>query len=67
MFAWFKQLNKTLYQLKIEPDIPYQTDEIAEPQPDMNIKVAAYTVTQNLYNNDFLTILSKKCSVSLWD
>ena len=39
----------TLYQNKIETDFPSLADEIAEPRPDMNIKVAAFTVTQKLY------------------
>ena len=37
-------------KLQIEPDFPCLEDEIAEPRPDMNIKVAAYTkslLTQN--------------------
>ena len=32
----------TLYQSKIKPDFPSLADEIAEPHPDMNIKVAAF-------------------------
>ena len=32
----------------IEPDYPSWADEIAKPRPDMNIKVAAVTVTQKL-------------------
>ena len=27
-------------------DIPYLADEIAQPRPDMNIKVAAFTVSE---------------------
>ena len=30
----------------IEPDFPSLADEIAEPRPDMNIKVAAFTVSE---------------------
>ena len=29
----------------IEPDFPYLADEIAEPRPDMKIKVTAFTVS----------------------
>ena len=29
-----------------EPDSPCLADEIAEPRPDMNIKVAAFTVSK---------------------
>ena len=31
-------------KLLIEPDFPCLADEIAEPRPDMNIKVDAFTV-----------------------
>ena len=41
----------TLYRIKL--DSPYLADEIAEPRPDMNIKVAAF-------------ILSEKSSNTLW-
>ena len=34
----------TLYQIIIKPDFPSLADEIAEPRPDMNIKLAAFTV-----------------------
>ena len=30
-----------------KPDCPSSADEIAEPRPDMNIKVAAFTVSEN--------------------
>ena len=30
----------------IEPDFPCLADEIAEPRPDRNIKVTAFTVTE---------------------
>ena len=33
-------------KLKIKPDFPSLADEIAEPRPDMNIKVAAFTVSE---------------------
>ena len=33
-------------KLKIEPDFPCLADEIADPRPDMNIKVAAFTVSE---------------------
>ena len=36
----------TLYQIIIKPDFPSLADEIAEPHPDMNIKVAAFTVSE---------------------
>ena len=40
----------TLYQIKIKPDFPSLADEIAEPHPDMNIKVAAFTVSEKSSN-----------------
>ena len=47
---------KTTYlfftKLYIEPDYPCLADEIAEPRPDMNIKVAAFTVSEKSSNID---------------
>ena len=40
----------TLHQIKIEPDFPSLADEIAEPRPCMNIKVAAFTVSEKSIN-----------------
>ena len=46
---------QTTYQfftnLLIEPDSPCLADEIAEPRPDIDIKVAAFTVSENAINN----------------
>ena len=36
----------TLYQIINNPDFPSLADEIAEPRPDMNIKVAAFTESE---------------------
>ena len=33
----------------MEPDFPCLADEIAEPRPDMNIKVTAFTVSKKFY------------------
>ena len=30
----------------MKPDFPYLADELAETRPDMNIKVAAFTVSE---------------------
>ena len=38
------------YLLLIKPDFPSLADEIAEPHPDMNIKVAAFTVSEKSSN-----------------
>ena len=35
-----------LTKLYLKPDFPSLADEIAEPHPDMNIKVAAFTVSE---------------------
>ena len=40
----------TLYQIIDKPDFPSLADEIAEPRPDMSIKVAAYTVSETSSN-----------------
>ena len=47
--------TKCLLTLKhiINPDFPYLSDEIAEPRPDMNIKVAAFTVSEKSSNTSF--------------
>ena len=45
----------TLYQIINETDFPYLADEIAEPRPDMNIKVAAFTVSEKSSNMCNLT------------
>ena len=34
------------YQIIHKPDFPSLADEIAEPHPDMNIKVSAFTVSE---------------------
>ena len=34
----------------MEPDFPCLADEIAEPRPDMNIKVVAFTVSEKSIN-----------------
>ena len=34
-------------KLSTEPDFPSLGDEIAKPRPDMNIKVAAFTVSES--------------------
>ena len=38
-------------KLFIRPDFPSVSDEIAEPHLDMNIKVAAFTVSEKSSNN----------------
>ena len=46
----FARTTYLLFAKKIEPDFPFWADELAEPHPDMNIKVAAFTVSQKSYN-----------------
>ena len=48
-------MNTRLRSLKsllalIKPDFPSLADEIAEPRPDINIKVAAFTVREKSIN-----------------
>ena len=45
-FARPKKLINALQIYKKKPDFPSLADEIAEPRPDMNIKVAAFTVSE---------------------
>ena len=40
----------TKLHVKIKPDFPSLADKIAEPHPDMNIKVAAFTVSEKSSN-----------------
>ena len=52
-------------KLKIKADFPSFADEIAEPHPDMNIKVAAFTVSEKSSNTNKTTynlkLLSRSC------
>ena len=43
---------KPFFKIIIKPDFPSIADEIAEPRPDMNIKVAAFTVSKKSINTD---------------
>ena len=57
-FARLKNLLILLFtKLYIKPDFPSLADEIAEHNPDMNIKVAAFTVSESqvivVYNKDY--------------
>ena len=45
-------------KLYIKPDFPSLADEIAEPHPDMNIKVAAFTVSEKSSNTNVIWIVS---------
>ena len=45
-----------LYQI-IKPDVPSLGYEIAEPHTDMNIKVAAFTVSEKSSNIVYMTYL----------
>ena len=46
--------------IKIEHDFPCLADEIAEPRQDMNIKVAAFTVSESLLINIDNNVTIKK-------
>ena len=42
----------------MEPDFLCLADEIAEPRPDMNIKVAAFTVSEKSLNSTVLIVFA---------
>ena len=42
--------NLLILHTIIDSDFPCLADEIAEPRPDMNIKVAAFTVSEKSVN-----------------
>ena len=44
----------TLYQIINETCFPSLADEIAKPHPDMNIKVAAFTVSEKSSNTIYV-------------
>ena len=54
-----------LDEIKIEPDVPCLADEIAEPHPDMNIKVAAFTVSEKSLNIFPPKIIFSQCNENL--
>ena len=43
--------------IKIEPGFPCLSDKIAEPRPGMNIKVAAFTVSEKSINIRYIFTL----------
>ena len=68
----FCAAQKLIYSIK--PDFPSLADEIAEPHPDMNIKVAALTVSEKSSNTKnqgdsnseviICFVLNLSCSIS---
>ena len=46
----------TLYQILMGPDF-LLADEIAEPHPDMNIKVAAFTLSEKSSNTNLFLLV----------
>ena len=50
----------TLYQLLTKPDFPSLLEETAEPRPDMNNKVAAFTVSKKSINLVYIDFIYKK-------
>ena len=48
MFLRQKHVVNSL--MKLAPDFPCLADEIAEPHPDMNIKVSAFTGSEKSSN-----------------
>ena len=47
----------TVCQIINKPDFPSLADEIAEPHPDMNIKFAAFTVSEKSSTNLLCLVL----------
>ena len=47
MHARLREPNNLLYS--VEPDFHCLADEIAEPRPDMNIRVDAFTISEKVY------------------
>ena len=45
-------------KLLIRPDFPSLADEIAEPHQDMNIKVAAFTVSEKSSNTSIIELFA---------
>ena len=58
-----KKAYLTLFQIK--PDFPSSADEIAEPRPDMNIKVTAFTVSEKTSNLRIIPRLDPQETLSL--
>ena len=48
-----KRLINSLPNYKKKPDFPSLADKLAEPRPDTNIKVAAFTVSEKSINTMF--------------
>ena len=59
-----KLINYT--KLEIKPDLPSLADEIAEPHPDMNIKVAAFTVSEKLGNTALESYNGLRITLPRW-
>ena len=60
-----------VYQLYIKPDFPSLADDLAEPRPDMNIKVAAFTVSEKSINTYIYTCshchpVGNPCAYTKW-
>ena len=55
MHARLRCPNNLLVLHPIHPDFPCLADEMAKPRPDMNIKVAAFTVSEkSVYTHSFV-------------
>ena len=53
---------QTTYLFLIEPDFPCLADKIAEPRPNMNIKVVAFTVSEKSINTTIIDHPARKTS-----
>ena len=53
-----QKADQLVTKLYLKPDFPSSADELAEPRPDMNIKVAAFTVSEkSIYKSKGLALL----------
>ena len=54
----------TLCQIINKPDIPSLADEIAEPHPNMNIKVTAFTVSEKSSNTEIINYFHARLTLA---
>ena len=50
MHAFLRGPNNLLYKYNVGPNFPSLADEIAKQRPEMNIKVASFTVSEKSTN-----------------
>ena len=65
MHARVRSPNKSfiIHQIIIEPDFPCLADEIAESRPEINFKVAAFTISEKSINTCKCSRYNVHCSL----